>query len=249
LGVDGVLPAGYIGSGKGRHSGFGELVNDREKFASELIDALGIAKVTRSAISKAADVEWISVDRWLKGVSVPQPATFEKMLKRLALPEVFENKLRESYRRAKWPGQSAAIIKKLIAGSELHAVQSTVPIVDATYGGDIRHMPVDVEHTAFPEGNMESREILAFRVHGEALLPRFKPGDILIATTAREARAGDLVLFRRNGRVECLVYGGAGRKVELRPINPQTPTIVCAKGDIDFMLPVVTAHVKVSETV
>jgi transcriptional regulator with XRE-family HTH domain len=115
-----------------------------------------------------------------------------------------------------------------------------VALVPMVFGGNLRQLPVGVETMVIPEMVlMENGEVIAYRVHGEALVPRLKDGDIVVASLAGVVSPDDLCLFHVGQRVDCRVWHPEGDKVRLLPINPNEPTLEYDIKEIMAVFPVV----------
>jgi phage repressor protein C with HTH and peptisase S24 domain len=99
----------------------------------------------------------------------------------------------------------------------------------------------DWDEIDFP--NLDDRHAYALEVHGDAMAPTYRDGDVLIVSPAASIRRRDRILVksRKGEAVAGLLLRRTAQRLELTPFTQDQETRRFAIGDIDWLARIVWA--------
>lgn len=154
-------------------------------------------------------------------------------------------------------GRPGVDLDRLYASGELHSPAEAagsvapikmraIPLVSRVAAGDPAgftdgEYPADLAEKFVPSpADVDDPNAFAFRIHDDSMAPRFSDGDLVICSPRALPAEGDAVVAKVRGKeTTCKVLHLDDGSFVLSPVNPDYPTLVYPKAEIDWMYPVV----------
>ncbi len=176
---------------------------------------------SQADLARGFAVSPAAVNRWLKGISVPEPPSCDRIARYLNVS------LEEVYALAGHPSSFAPEprIVRPIRDQVLEVMADlpvAIPIHDQMASAGEGEEILDYAYWDAPKA--ASKNIVGLKVHGKSMEPDFQDGDTIFIDRDESAAPGDAVVFSRNGEV----------LVKRLRIKGGRMVLESAKGDIPF---------------
>jgi phage repressor protein C with HTH and peptisase S24 domain len=160
--------------------------------------------------------------------------------------------------RARWPS-TESIAKALSATSvsietfvsligESNGAAQAIPLLglaEAGAGGyfDDKGIPLSKDWDEFAFPGITDEQAYALEISGDAMLPAYRDGDVIIVSPAAPVRRGDRVVVKtRSGEIMIKeLKRQTAKQVELKPIDADHPERILALEDVAWIARIVWA--------
>jgi len=207
-------------------------IGDRIRTARETVE------MDQAALSAKVDVASRTLQRWEKGLQVPDSNYLLRLAKYLGV-------------RPEWllMGEGAMIASpqspsKIIPfqkNSYLNKVALVeIPVLSSVPAGKTAAMfhPDYVDHYITVD-NIKDQNAFALVVKGKSMSPKIEDGDIVVVSPQQEVRSGDICVIRVNDEDVLKKVKIEDQYIHLIPLNPNFEPVTVRKRDIAFVWKVI----------
>ena len=207
-------------------------IGDRIRTAREMLE------LDQATLSAKVDVASRTLQRWEKGLQVPDSNYLLRLAKHLCI-------------RPEWllMGEGAMVASpqtpsKIIPfkkDSYLDKVALVeIPVLSSVPAGKTTAMfhPEYVDHYITVD-NIKDQNAFALIVKGKSMSPKIEDGDIVVVSPQQEVRSGDICVIRVNDEDVLKKVKIEEQYIHLIPLNPNFEPVTVRKRDIAFVWKVI----------
>jgi repressor LexA len=207
-------------------------IGDRVRTAREALE------MDQATLSAKVDVASRTLQRWEKGLQVPDSNYLLRLAKHLGVrPEWLLMGEGAMVASAQTPSKIIPF-KKDSYLDKIALVE--IPVLSSVPAGKTTAMfhPEYVDHYITVD-NIKDQNAFALIVKGKSMSPKIEDGDIVVVSPQQEVRSGDICVIRVNDEDVLKKIKIEEQYIHLIPLNPNFEPVTVRKRDIAFVWKVI----------
>jgi repressor LexA len=207
-------------------------IGDRIRTAREALE------MDQATLSAKVDVASRTLQRWEKGLQVPDSNYLLRLAKHLNVrPEWLLMGEGAMVASAQTPSKIIPFRKDSFL-DKVALVE--IPVLSSVPAGKTTAMfhPEYVDHYITVD-NIKDRNAFALIVKGKSMSPKIEDGDIVVVSPQQEVRSGDICVIRVNDEDVLKKVKIEEQYIHLIPLNPNFEPVTVRKRDIAFVWKVI----------